>query len=247
MTLIFAHRGAAGTHPENTMESFIAAKKSGADGIELDVQLTKEGEMVVIHDETVNRTTNGKGFVKNFLLKDLQKLNASFNFKSFKSFIKVPHIPTLKEVFEWMKGNDLICNIELKTGKIEYPFIEEKVIQLIRDYHFEDRVIISSFNHYSIIRCFRLAPEIEIAPLYSDGLFMPWIYASSIHAKGIHPNIKVASDDIILSTMEYGIQVRPYTINKEKEMIRLLGLSCSAIITDYPEKAIQLRNHPSSK
>ncbi|MGV3464179.1 MAG: glycerophosphodiester phosphodiesterase [Heyndrickxia sp.] len=242
MTLIFAHRGAAGTFPENTMDAFIAAEKYGADGIELDVQLSKDGDIVVIHDETVNRTTNGKGFVKDFNIKDLQKLNASYQSKSLKTFFKAPHIPSLREVFEWMKTNDLLCNIELKTGKIEYPLIEEKVIQLIREYGYEERIIISSFNHYSIIHCYRLAPEVEIAPLYSDGLFMPWVYASSIHAKGIHPNFKIAPDDIITSAMEYGIQVRPYTVNKEKDMKRLLKLSCSAIITDFPKEAIQLRN-----
>ncbi|PKR86017.1 glycerophosphodiester phosphodiesterase [Heyndrickxia camelliae] len=242
MTLIFAHRGAAGTYPENTMDAFIAAEKCGADGIELDVQLSKDGEIVVIHDETVNRTTNGKGFVKDFNIKDLQKLNASYHSKSVKTFFKVPHIPSLREVFDWMKTNDLLCNIEFKTGKIEYPYIEEKVIQLIREYGFEERIIISSFNHYSIIHCYRLAPEIEIAPLYSDGLFMPWVYAASIHAKGIHPNYKIAPDDIINSAMEYGIQVRPYTVNKEKDIKRLLALSCSAIITDFPKEAVELRN-----
>lgn len=241
MTLIFAHRGSAGTHPENTMESFIAAQKCGSDGIELDVQLTKDEEVVVIHDETVDRTTNGKGFVVDLSLEEIKKLNASYNFKSFQSFIRTPRIPTLREVFEWMKGNHLICNIELKNSKVSYSLLEEKVIQLIQEYQFEERIIISSFNHYSIIYCFRLAPEIEIAPLYSNGLFMPWVYARSIQAKGIHPSKKVAPEAIIKAAMNEGIAVRPYTINSEKEMIKFLNINCSAIITDYPEKAIKLR------
>ncbi|MEK5523458.1 glycerophosphodiester phosphodiesterase [Heyndrickxia sp. FSL W8-0423] len=241
MTFIFAHRGSAGTHPENTMESFIAAEKSGAEGLELDVHLSKDGEIVVIHDETVDRTTNGKGFVHQLTVAELKELNASYKFKTFQSFIRSPKIPTLKEVFEWMRGNNLLCNIEMKNGKIMYPLLEEKVIQLIRDYRYEDRIIISSFNHYSLVRCFQLAPELETAPLYSDGLYMPWIYAKAIHAKGLHPNFKAAPDMIIQEAMSNGIAVRPYTVNKESDMERLIAIQCSAIITDYPEKAFKIR------
>ncbi|MGE6258961.1 glycerophosphodiester phosphodiesterase [Heyndrickxia sporothermodurans] len=241
MTLIFAHRGSAGTHPENTMESFVAAEKSGADGIELDVHLSKDGEIVVIHDETVDRTTNGKGYINCLTLNELKELNAGGKFKTFQSFIRVPRIPTLREVFEWMRENELKCNIELKNTKIMYPLLEEKVIQLIRDYQYENRIIISSFNHYSLVQCYRIAPEIETAPLYSDGLYMPWIYARAIHSKSMHPNYRAAPDAIIQEAMNEGIAVRPYTVNKEKDMERLLLIGCSAIITDFPEKAVKLR------
>jgi glycerophosphoryl diester phosphodiesterase len=237
MTLIFAHRGSSGTFPENTMDAFLAAEKSRADGIELDVQLTKDGEVVVIHDETVDRTTDGKGFVKDYTLIELKRLNARSTFTS----IEKHEIPTLREVFEWMSGNCLVCNVELKTGVIAYPMLEEKVIQLIREYGFQDRIIISSFNHYSIIHSYRLDPEVEIAPLYSNGLYMPWIYAKSLHAKGIHPHIRITPDSIITAAMEDGIAVRPYTINKEAVMKRLFSIGCTALITDFPEKANELR------
>ncbi|MED1205220.1 glycerophosphodiester phosphodiesterase [Heyndrickxia acidicola] len=237
MTLIFAHRGSSGTFPENTMDAFFAAEKSRADGIELDVQLTKDGEVVVIHDETVDRTTNGKGFVKDYSFSELKKLNAHSLFTS----IEHTEIPSLREVFEWMSGNRLLCNVELKTGIIAYPMLEEKVIQLIHEYGFQDRIIISSFNHYSIIHSYRLDPEIEIAPLYSNGLYMPWVYAKSLHAKGIHPHIRITPDSIIIAAMKEGIAVRPYTINKEEMMKRLFSVGCSALITDFPEKAYELR------
>ncbi|WP_226673095.1 glycerophosphodiester phosphodiesterase [Rossellomorea aquimaris] len=239
MTLIFAHRGSAGTHPENTMEAFYEAERVKADGIELDVQLTKDGEIVVIHDETVNRTTNGKGFVKDYSLKEIQKLQANFTFKS--KLFKKNRVPSLREVFQWLKGNDLLCNIELKNSIIDYHGLEEKVISLIREFGFEERIIISSFNHYSIVACYRLEPAVEIAPLYSSGLFMPWIYAQSLRAKGIHPNLKAVRDDIIIEAMNNGICVRPYTVNKVEQMERLLNLGCTAFVTDYPEKARKLR------
>ncbi len=235
MTQIFAHRGYTASFAENTMGAFIEAEMAGADGIELDVQLTKDGEVVVIHDEKVDRTTSGNGFVKDILYKEIRKLNTN------KNGIKKEPIPSLTEVFEWMLTNNLICNIELKNGLIPYEGMEEKVIQLIRKYGLLDRVIISSFNHYSIVHTYRIAPEVETAPLFSEAIYMPWIYAKSIRAKGIHPKHSSMSDHIILNTMENGISVRPYTVNKEADMHRFFNLNCSAIITDDPVKALRIR------
>jgi glycerophosphoryl diester phosphodiesterase len=239
MTLIFAHRGSAGTHPENTMEAFMEAERVGADGIELDVQLSKDGEVVVIHDESIDRTTNDRGFVQDYTLKEIQSFNASYNFKKL---FKQPKIPSLREVFDWMRGNQLICNVELKNGVIPYPQLEERVIALVEEFEYEERVILSSFNHYSIVHCYRINPKIEIAPLYSNGLFMPWVYAGSIHARAIHPNIKVITDHMIVDAQNAGVAVRPYTINAKPLMERLIKIDCAAIITDYPEKAIKVRN-----
>ncbi|MEH7354108.1 glycerophosphodiester phosphodiesterase [Neobacillus drentensis] len=235
MTQIFAHRGYSTSFAENTMGAFIEAEKAGADGLELDVQLTKDGEIVVIHDEKVDRTTSGTGFVKDFLYKEIRKLNAN------KKGVKKEVIPSLAEVFEWMKTNKLICNIELKNGLIPYEGMEEKVLQLVRKYGLMDRIIISSFNHYSIVHCYRIAPEIETAPLFIEGIYMPWIYAQSIRAKGIHPKHSAISDNIFINTMENGIAVRPYTVNKDFDMHRLFNINCTAIITDDPVKALRIR------
>ncbi|WP_108670856.1 glycerophosphodiester phosphodiesterase [Peribacillus acanthi] len=237
-TMIFAHRGSAGTHPENTMISFQEAARVGADGIELDIQLTKDNQLVVIHDETIDRTTNGKGFVKDYTLNELKQFNASF---SFTSKWGKTSIPTLEEVLQWMQGNSLQLIIELKNTRFPYPGMEEKAIALVRKYSMQDRVTWSSFNHYSLVYCYRLSPDVETAPLYRDGLFMPWIYAQSIMAKAIHPSIKAAPNDIIKKGMESGIKVRPYTINEEKQMKALYDIKCSGIITDFPKKAIDLR------
>jgi glycerophosphoryl diester phosphodiesterase len=235
MTEIFAHRGYSAAFAENTLTSFIEAEKAGADGIELDVQLTKDGEVVVIHDEKVDRTTSGTGFVKDFTFKEIRKLNAN------KTGLKKDTIPSLTEVFDWMQTNSLKCNIELKNGKIPYESMEEKIIQLIRMNGLSERIIFSSFNHYSIVHCYRLAPDIEMAPLYEEGLYMPWIYAQSICAKGIHPNYITLSDSAIHSAMQSGISVRPYTVNKDTDMKRLFQLNCTGFITDDPVKAIKLK------
>jgi glycerophosphoryl diester phosphodiesterase len=236
MTKIFAHRGYSAAFAENTMTSFIEAEKALADGIELDVQLTKDGEVVVIHDEKVDRTTSGTGYVKDFTFKEIRKLNAN------KMGLKKDFIPSLSEVFEWMQTNTLKCNIELKNGKIPYEKMEEKVIQLIRINGLSDRIIFSSFNHYSIVYCYRLAPDIETAPLYDEGLYMPWIYAQSICSSGIHPKYITLSDEIIKNAMQNGIAVRPYTINMDTDMKRLFQLNCTAFITDDPMKAVKIKN-----
>ncbi|MGG0716555.1 glycerophosphodiester phosphodiesterase [Robertmurraya massiliosenegalensis] len=238
MTLIFAHRGYSSKYPENTMKAFREAEKSGADGIELDVQLTKDGEIVVIHDDKVDRTTNGSGLVKDYSFEELKRLDANYKFKTI---LKKEPIPSLKEVLAWLQTNQLKCNIEIKSNIESYMKIEAPLIELIREFNLSDRVIISSFNHYSIVYCYRLAPEIEIAPLYQEGLFMPWVYTQSIKAKGMHPNFRVAPNEIIKTALDSGIEVRPYTVNKEKDMRRLFEIGCTAFITDDPVKAIKIR------
>lgn len=238
MTQIFAHRGYSALYPENTMLAFIEADKAGADGIELDVQLTKDGEIVVIHDERVDRTTNGKGFVKDFLYKDLRKLNIQYKNKTE---LQRESIPSLREVFEWMTTNQIICNIELKNGEFPYEGMEEKVIEMIHSFNMLNRVIISSFNHYSLVYCYRIDNQIETAPLFSEGLYMPWVYAQSIGAKGIHPKYTIARSELVKASEDYGIAVRPYTVNKEAVMHRLIENGCSAFITDDPRKALEVR------
>lgn len=244
MTLIFAHRGYSALYPENTMLAFKEAEKAGAEGIELDVQLSKDGEVVVIHDETVDRTTNGKGYVKDLTYAELKRLNAGFRMKM--NLRKEP-IPSLRDVLKWLTGNNMICNIELKNGIFPYQGMEEKVIELIREYRLSERIIISSFNHYSIVNCYRRAPEIETAPLMGQVVYMPWVYAESIRAKGIHPKYKTLKDEIVKESEEFGIAVRPYTVNKEKDMVHLMKLGCSGLITDDPVRALRVRNQIKKK
>lgn len=236
MTKIFGHRGAAGSYPENTMISFIEAERVNADGIELDVHLTKDGEVVVIHDETLERTTTGIGYVKDYTLKEIRLLDASYKFPDY----GVCQVPSLDEVFNWALSNRLVINVELKNSKIVYEGLEEKVIRLIRTYHYENRVILSSFNHQSLEKCKKLAPDIEVAVLYHEKKKDPWLYAKNLGAESIHPNFRVISSSTINMTQENGIAVRPYTVNKQKEIERLLSVGCAAIITDFPERAIAL-------
>ena len=129
MTLIFGHRGYAAVYPENTMISFKEALKAGADGIELDVQLSKDKELVVIHDPTVDRTTDGTGSVRELTLDQLKQLNAAHQSNT----VDFAPIPTLRDVMEWLVESDMLLNIELKNAVYPYEGMEEKVIELIRE------------------------------------------------------------------------------------------------------------------
>jgi len=126
-TLVWAHRGASGYAPENTLEAFRKAIEMGADGVELDVQLTKDGELVVIHDETVDRTSDGSGWVKDFTYARISRFNYN---RTHKEGYERAMIPTLEEVYELLKPTGLTINVELKTGVVFYPEIEERVLDL---------------------------------------------------------------------------------------------------------------------
>lgn len=239
MTKIFAHRGFAAKFPENTMIAFMESEKAKADGIELDIQMTKDQEIVIIHDEKVDRTTDGSGYVKDYTYKEIRTLNAA---KKAKGLSSEP-IPSLVEFFDWMKGNSLICNIELKNNKVPYEGMLEKTIDLIRRYGYEDRIIFSSFNHYSLVESYRIAPEIERAPLLSDGIYQPWIYANAICANGFHPNYRRIDKEMIQASEAYNIKVRAYTVNRPAAIKELIETGISGIITDEPEMAKGLLNN----
>ncbi|MFJ8528823.1 glycerophosphodiester phosphodiesterase [Bacillus sp. NPDC094106] len=235
--LIFAHRGVKGTHPENTMIAFQEAELIGADGIELDVHLSKDGELVVIHDETVDRTTNGVGLVSEKTVKELQALDAgSHKNPSFHE----AKIPTLREVFTWLSTTNLQLNIELKTDVIHYPKIEEKVIELVREYHLSNQIIFSSFNHDSVSVLAKIAPEIPRAILYDEPLADPIAEAKKREAAGLHPNFRLLTKEFVQSAQQQGYVFRPYTINEYKDLQTMIDYGIDVIITDWPIRAFEL-------
>ena len=138
---VYAHRGYSGKYPENTMLAFKEAAKTGCDGIELDVQLTKDGKVVVIHDEAVDRTTDGSGKVKDFTYQELARLNAANLYEGKYGFCG---IPLFEDYCKWAAGQDLVTNIELKTGVYYYEELEEKTLELVRKYGLEEKVFYES-------------------------------------------------------------------------------------------------------
>lgn len=237
-TKIFAHRGASQYAPENTLEAFVLAHKQGADGIELDVQLSKDGEIMVIHDETIDRVSNGKGAVRDYTLEELRKFSYDNQMEGYEGV----RIPTLREVLELIKPWEMTVNIELKTGICWYPQIEEKVVRLVQEEKMEDKVIYSSFNHYSISRVQQLASEARTAYLYSDVILDVEAYARKHGVQGLHPalyHVKMA--DFLKRYLESGLDVRVWTVNEEEDMEQLIQAQVTAVITNKPDTAYEVR------
>lgn len=234
---IFAHRGSKGTHPENTMAAFIEAERTGADGIEFDVQLSADGEAVIIHDETLDRTTTMQGYVKDYTALELKEADAGIAFsKTFKG----EKIPFLKEVFEWAASNQLFMNVELKNDKLPYHGLEEKVIEMVESFGLEDRVVLSSFNHSSIDKLKKLAPSLERALLFDK---LPENIIQVLAAKqekGFHPNARTLNEELCRQAKKLGYKVRPWTANKEAEIRRLINMEVDTVMTDFPERAVKL-------
>ncbi|MGB9680131.1 MAG: glycerophosphodiester phosphodiesterase [Thermoanaerobacteraceae bacterium] len=235
--LVIGHRGDAKNFPENTLKSFQRVLELGADGIELDVQLTKDGHLVVIHDEKVDRTTDGIGFVKDFTLKEIKRLDAGIKFN--KKYIG-EKIPTLSEVFELIGNKDFLVDIEIKSGIVLYPGIEEKLVKLIYDFDFQDRVLISSFNHYSLRDLKNIAPELKIGLLYECGIVEPWNMAKIMNAYSINPFYFNIIPEVIEGCKRNNIKLFPWTVDIKEDMLKMINAGVDAIITNDPETLIGL-------
>ncbi|WP_100486061.1 glycerophosphodiester phosphodiesterase [Sporolactobacillus pectinivorans] len=237
-TAIFAHRGSKSNRPENTLSAFEEAMHVGSDGIELDVHLTKDQEVVVMHDEKVNRTTNAKGQIKSFTVNDLKELDAG---SWFSPQFRGERVPTLKEVLDLLSDFPGVLNVEFKTDHNVYPGIEEKVVRLIDLYRSNLPVVYSSFNHESLIRMKHIDPSADVALLLWERLADPWRYTEQVGASAQHLWEASALTETSAQLQEHGIKVRAWTVNKPKNMQRTFEMGIDAMITDYPEVALDLR------
>ena len=232
---IIAHRGASGHAPENTEAAFKRALELNADGVEFDVQLTKDNKVVVIHDERVDRLTNAKGFVHQFTLKEIKKLDFG---QHFSEKFKGQRILTLEETLQLVNDFKLI-NIELKNW-MGYPGLEEKTLELVDQYNLKDKVIISSFNHYSLRKIKQIAPETRTAMLYFARLYRPWIDAIKIGAEALHPYYLTLDREIVENSHLANIKINAFTVNKKEEIKKMIDLNIDGIITDFPDRVLKL-------
>lgn len=238
-TRIYAHRGSKGNRPENTLAAFEEAVRLGADGIELDVHLSKDGGLAVIHDETLSRTTNGTGFVKDFTMEELRLLEAG---AWFSEDLRGERIPSLEQVCSLLQGTGMILNIEIKNDVFPYEGIEKKVLAAIADGYDKNLVILSSFNHYTIRKLHELDPETETAILFMEGLYEPWNYAKTVFASALHVYEPLAFSPLVDLAKSKNYPVRVFTVNDETRMEALMKKNVDAIMTDYPERALEIRN-----
>jgi len=231
--LIWAHRGASGYAPENTLTAFEKANEMHADGIELDLQMTKDGVIVVCHDEELERVSNGKGWLRDYTFDELRKLNFNQQFPDQGEM----KIPTMEEVFELVKPTNMTIDIELKTGIVFYP-IEEKIDEMTRRYGMEDRVIYSSFNHASMVKMKQINSSNKVGMLYADGPVDAVAYCRRYGFDALHPALyNIQYPHFMEDAKAAGIMVNVWTINTEEYVKMCVDAGVDAVITNYPDMA----------
>ena len=248
---IFAHRGFSGEYPENTMLAFDKAVEAGADGIETDVQLTKDLVPVIMHDEMLDRTTDGHGFVGDYTYDELSKLNAGYTAKFGEKYASKPErIPTLDEFLRWMahEATGITTNIELKNSLYYYAGMEERVISMICEYGLEDRIILSSFNNASIRLCKEIDPDIRCGFLIDPIIGNPGAYCREMGVEYYHPNFDgelggkkfPLTEEQVKNCSQNGIGVNVWTVNTKEDIRRMKKWGVNAVIGNYPDRGIEV-------
>ena len=252
--IIIAHRGASTYAPEHTILAYKIAQQSDADYIEIDLQMTKDGELVAMHDEKVDRTTDGKGFVKEYTLEELKQLNAGRWFNdNYPDLANIEYkylsVPSLDEIFSYF-GNSVNYYIEMKSPGI-YEDMEEKLVALIKkhkliyvDEEFP-KVVIESFNGSSLLKVHELEPKLPLIQLFSfkeeAALTIQDYKRLNTYASGIGVNISSVDKDFIQEVRLNGLQIHLYSISSEIEMKQAINLQANGAYTNNPEMGIRVR------
>jgi glycerophosphoryl diester phosphodiesterase len=237
--LIFAHRGACRVAPENTLPAFQAAVNLGADGVELDVQYSSDGKLVIFHNPRLDETTNGTGRVTAHTFAELRALDAG---GKFAPKFAGTHIPTLDELLNLLRGR-LLVNIELKALEPATFGLGADVVAAVRAHDMADQVVLSSFNPFALRRAKQAGPEIECALLLAHDLprWMHWnIIRRFSRADGLHPDLEMVDADYMARAARLGFPVRVWTVNEAADMRRMIELGVDAIITDAPDMALAI-------
>lgn len=244
-TKIYGHRGASQYAPENSMEAFQLAYDMGADGIEFDVQMTKDGHLVVVHDEEISRVSDGSGYVKDFLLEDIRQFEFNRTHPKYHGI----KIPLLEEVLDHFSkktsksGNDFQLNIELKNSIISYEGMEEKVLKIVKDINVLERTLFSSFSHASMLKLCEIEPKARVAFLYSDGIMDVADYAKKYNVLTVHPAwYHIKNKDAFESLNKKGIKVNIWTVNSGKDMRNFCDWGVNGIITNKPDLGSEIRD-----
>jgi glycerophosphoryl diester phosphodiesterase len=234
---ILAHRGALREAPENTLPAFARALELGADGIELDVHLSRDGRLVVIHDFDLEGTTNGHGPVTSLTSVDLARLDAGSHFD--RSFAAVG-VPTLDEVLD-LVGDRCRVNVEVKSVADDGGPAPDVLARLVRDRPLYDQVIVSSSNLMTLVRLRQLEPAIARGIVYEAPLTPEWQadVLRSIRPQALHPQFACVTHETVAWARAEGLAVTVWTVNDVREARRLQELGVDAIITDVPDLLIQ--------
>lgn len=237
-TLLLAHRGFSGPYPENTPLAFRKAAEAGADGIESDVHMTRDGRLVIFHDDRVTRTSDGTGSIRDMTYDELRALDiGAWKGREFAG----EHIWTLEQLLDFCAGAGLYLNLELKNDKTPYPGLEERVRDLLRGRGMQERVLVSSFNHGSMARFKALCPEVETGLLYSRPIRNTVRYASRSGADAMHPrcDILLRRPELVEQLHALGMKVNTWTADRPEDIGRLLAMGVDAVISDHPDRLLR--------
>ena len=224
MIEVIGHRGAAGLEPENTLRSVRRAIELGVDRVEIDVRVSRDERLVIMHDETVDRTTNGHGYVSELTFDELRSLDAGMGEK----------IPTLEEILKFTMGKAKL-EIELKV-----PEATEPTIQLIEELNAEKDVIVISFIHELLERVHDLNPNIKTGALFFEVPKDILQRALKAHASSIHVYYRNVNSELVKEAHRSGLEVAVWNPNRIEEMREMIDLGVDAIGSDRPDRLIQL-------
>ncbi|MDQ0215282.1 glycerophosphoryl diester phosphodiesterase [Oikeobacillus pervagus] len=248
---IIAHRGASTYAPEHTIPSYELAKEQGADYLEIDLQMTADGELVAMHDEKVDRTTNGKGFVRSYTLHELKQLDAGSWFnqqypkQAKREYIDLK-VPTLEDILKHF-GDSVNYYIETKNP-IKGEYMEEKLLALLEKYELlqkGNKVIIQSFSENSLRKIHRLNKSIPLIQLMkynhpatvSEEQISHW----KAYARGIGPNYQMIDETYVKKLRDHNLWVHPYTVNHKKHMKRLINWGVTGVFTNYSDRGVEVK------
>ena len=242
---LFAHRGASHYAPENTLVAFELAIRQKADAIELDAKLTEDGHVVVIHDQTVNRTTNGIGNVADLELAQIKELDAGIHFDIQFAGEKVP---TLREVF-FQCAKRIPINIELTNYASIFDNLPEKVVSIVREYGMEGFILFSSFNPIALLKVKKILPEVPIGLLClpgKNGAILRSCWVNRLSHTAIHPEYKDVTRGLIRDAHKHNKRVHAYTVNNVSDIQNMFDIGVDGIFTDDPILAKQVLNQQQS-
>ncbi|WP_368652012.1 glycerophosphodiester phosphodiesterase [Ornithinibacillus sp. 4-3] len=234
---IFAHRGASHEAPENTQAAFDLAAKSGAIGIETDVHLTKDGVPVIIHDDTVDRTTDGKGFIKSFTMDELKQLDAGSWFGPQFTGMR---LLSLDEFLQWFQTTPMKLNIELKNRRVFYENIEEIVYHCLQQFNLLDRAAVSTFNLESAkhLATFKGLESGYLTSKKQNNLIEK---IAPMNIDALHIHYRLLNKKIVNEAKAANIKIRVYTVNDTRKIKRCFDYGCDGIFTDNPAHAVSLQ------
>jgi glycerophosphoryl diester phosphodiesterase len=244
-TLILCHRGAKNYAPENTMAAFKTALELGADGFELDTQLTSDGHVVVFHDKTVDRTTNGHGKLSKLTLADIRKLDAG---SSFSEKFRGEKIPTLDEVFETFSKRAVI-NVELKNFSTPFDTLAEKVCEAVRRHGMQKNVLFSSFLPWNLKKAARILPDVPRGLITIKGRWGVWGRSFGFNFgdyDALHPNLDDVTAQQVQRVHKLKRKINVWVVNNEDDLRRMFIWGVDGILTDDPQLALRVTRGTSA-